>query len=190
MPRMLMMLSLAVLCTACQQADTDSPAATSGGEPAVPVHVTPAIAYEHACADCHETGKDNAPRTGDPDAWAGRSALWEAVLFEHAQKGYFDMPAHGLDGVGHRRLGPLRNLRRDGCCRLRLEFSNDDLHAVARETPAQRTADPVAAPRDNGCFDTGSHSFLAAVVGRFRNCAAWKGGNILYAKEVVQCRAC
>ena len=98
MPRMLMMLSLAVLCTACKQADTDPPAETSVGEPAVPVHVTPAIAYEHACADCHETGKDNAPRTGDPDAWAGRSALWEAVLFEHAQKGYFDMPAHGLDG--------------------------------------------------------------------------------------------
>ena len=98
MPRMLMLLSLTVLCTACQQADTDSPAATRAGEPAMPVHVTPAIAYEHACADCHETGKDNAPRTGDPEAWAGRSALWEAVLFEHAQKGYFDMPAHGLDG--------------------------------------------------------------------------------------------
>jgi cytochrome c5 len=98
MPRMLMMLSLAVLCTACKQADTDSPATTNAGEPAVPVHVTPAVAYEHACADCHETGKDNAPRTGDPEAWAGRSALWEAVLFEHAQKGYFDMPAHGLDG--------------------------------------------------------------------------------------------
>lgn len=98
MLRMLMMLSLAVLCTACQQADTDSPATTSAGDPAVPVHVTPAVAYEHACADCHETGKNNAPRTGDPEAWAGRSALWEAVLFEHAQKGYFDMPAHGLDG--------------------------------------------------------------------------------------------
>ena len=98
MPRMLMMLSLAVLCAACQKSGTGSPAATSAGEAAVPVHVTPAIAYEHACADCHETGKDNAPRTGDPEAWAGRSALWEAVLFEHAQKGYFNMPAHGLDG--------------------------------------------------------------------------------------------
>ena len=98
MPRILMLLSMAVLCTACQQADTDLPAASSAGEAAVPVHVTPAIAYEHACADCHETGKDNAPRTGDPEAWAGRSALWEAVLFEHAQKGYFNMPAHGLDG--------------------------------------------------------------------------------------------
>ena len=98
MSRMLMMLSLAVLCTACKPVDTDSPAATSAGKADVPDHVTPAVAYEHACADCHETGKDNAPRTGDPEAWAGRSALWEAVLFEHAQKGYFDMPAHGRDG--------------------------------------------------------------------------------------------
>ena len=98
MPRILMLFALAVLCAACRQSDTDLPPASGSGEQAVPVHITPAIAYEHACADCHETGKDNAPRTGDPDAWAGRSALWEAVLFEHAQKGYFNMPAHGLDG--------------------------------------------------------------------------------------------
>jgi cytochrome c5 len=98
MPRMLMLLSLAVLCAACKQADQGSSPAAGVEDKALPVHVTPNIAYEHACADCHETGKNNAPRTGDPEAWADRSALWEAVLFEHAQKGYFDMPAHGLDG--------------------------------------------------------------------------------------------
>ena len=98
MPRVLMLLSLAFVCAACQQADRETPAAASTGEQAIPVHVTPSIAYEHACADCHETGKYGAPRTGDPAAWADRSALWEAVLFEHAEKGYFKMPAHGLDG--------------------------------------------------------------------------------------------
>ena len=98
MLRMLMILSLAACCTACKQADPGSSRAGSVDERATPVHVTPSIAYEHACADCHETGKNNAPRTGDTEAWAGRSALWEAVLFEHAQKGYFSMPAHGLDG--------------------------------------------------------------------------------------------
>ena len=98
MMRVLMYLSLAVLCAACQQADRDVPAAGSADEHGKPDHVTPSVAYEHACAACHETGKDGAPRTGDPEAWAGRSALWEAVLFEHAEKGYFDMPAHGLDG--------------------------------------------------------------------------------------------
>lgn len=98
MPRMLMMLSLAVLCTACQPEDRDRPEPVGAADAGRPAYVTPKDAYELACADCHETGKDNAPRTGDADAWAGRSALWEAVLFEHAQKGYFDMPAHGLDG--------------------------------------------------------------------------------------------
>lgn len=98
MPRMLMMLSLAGLCTACQPADRDRPEPAGAADADRPAYVTPKTAYEQACADCHETGKNNAPRTGDPDAWADRSALWEAVLFEHAQKGYFDMPAHGLDG--------------------------------------------------------------------------------------------
>ena len=98
MPRMLTSLTLAFVCAACQQADREAPAAAVTGEQTIPVHVSPSVAYEHACADCHETGKDGAPRTGDPAAWADRSALWEAVLFEHAEKGFFKMPAHGLDG--------------------------------------------------------------------------------------------
>jgi cytochrome c5 len=98
MLRVLMILSLAVFCAACKQGDPGASASGSVDEKAVPVHVTPNVAYEHACADCHETGKNDAPRTGDAEAWAGRSGLWEAVLFEHAQKGYFKMPAHGLDG--------------------------------------------------------------------------------------------
>ena len=53
MPRMLMFLSLAFVCAACQQADRDVPAAVSADEQDIPVHVTPSVAYEHACADCH-----------------------------------------------------------------------------------------------------------------------------------------
>jgi cytochrome c5 len=98
MMRVLMFLCLAVVCAACQRADREEPAPAKVDEQARPVHVTPHIAYEHACAECHETGKDGAPRTGDAEAWAGRPSLWEAVLFEHAQKGYFNMPAHGHDG--------------------------------------------------------------------------------------------
>jgi cytochrome c5 len=52
-------------------------------------------AYDQVCARCHEEGLDGAPRTGDRDAWAGRSWLWEAVLFEHAKQGYMTMPAKG-----------------------------------------------------------------------------------------------
>ena len=53
------------------------------------------VAYEAACARCHETGVDNAPVTGNAKSWADRSNLWDAVLSEHAQKGYLRMPAKG-----------------------------------------------------------------------------------------------
>jgi cytochrome c5 len=52
-------------------------------------------AYEAACARCHETGDDNAPVTGNAKDWTDRSNLWDAVLSEHAQKGYLRMPAKG-----------------------------------------------------------------------------------------------
>lgn len=61
------------------------------------VPLTGEQAYEQACAGCHEEGLDGAPRSGDPEAWADRSMLWEAVLFEHANKGYLAMPAKGGD---------------------------------------------------------------------------------------------
>jgi cytochrome c5 len=56
-------------------------------------------AYERACARCHEEGLDDAPVTGRPEDWAHRSRLWQAVLVEHAEKGYFDMPAKGGDSA-------------------------------------------------------------------------------------------
>jgi cytochrome c5 len=36
-----------------------------------------------------------APIVGDAAYWKGRSTLWQAVLMEHAKKGYYDMPARG-----------------------------------------------------------------------------------------------
>lgn len=52
-------------------------------------------AYEAVCAECHEAGLKGAPRTGNAEDWEGRSDLWEAVLFEHANDGYLTMPAKG-----------------------------------------------------------------------------------------------
>lgn len=52
-------------------------------------------AYYMACASCHETGAGDAPLTGDLNAWSDRSSLWQAVLAEHANKGYMEMPAKG-----------------------------------------------------------------------------------------------
>jgi cytochrome c5 len=51
--------------------------------------------YDAICAQCHETGELEAPITGKAEDWADRSHLWEAVLFEHADKGYINMPARG-----------------------------------------------------------------------------------------------
>lgn len=51
--------------------------------------------YEHACASCHDEGKDGAPAIGDQSAWVDRSPLWSAVLFEHSKEGYLEMPARG-----------------------------------------------------------------------------------------------
>ena len=53
------------------------------------------LAYETICSGCHEQGVGGAPRTGDREAWDGRSRLWAAVLAEHAKKGYGAMPARG-----------------------------------------------------------------------------------------------
>ena len=51
--------------------------------------------YAFACASCHDTGKLDAPLTGNPKDWSGRSDLWDAVLSEHAKAGYLEMPGKG-----------------------------------------------------------------------------------------------
>jgi cytochrome c5 len=53
--------------------------------------------YLKTCARCHDTGVDGAPMLSMPDQWSGRSDLWEAVLFEHANQGYGLMPGAGGD---------------------------------------------------------------------------------------------
>ncbi|WP_188109744.1 c-type cytochrome [Pseudohalioglobus sediminis] len=52
-------------------------------------------AYERVCAACHATGVEGAPVVGNKSDWQQRSDLWEAVLVEHAEKGYLKMPARG-----------------------------------------------------------------------------------------------
>lgn len=54
-------------------------------------------AYNMVCGRCHETGVDGAPVTGNPAEWENRSHLWQAVLMEHANAGYLEMPAKGGD---------------------------------------------------------------------------------------------
>ena len=100
MLRIPVLLATAALLVACGQADGPAAPETSLVPPPPPdesVQLAGKEAYDQVCARCHEEGVDGAPRTGERDAWAGRSWLWEAVLFEHAKSGYMDMPAKGGD---------------------------------------------------------------------------------------------
>ena len=94
-PGLLGCLLLLAACGAEQHANP--PCLTAVGDSDAGLAAVGEQAYTQACARCHDEGANDAPRIGDKDAWAGRSWLWEAVLFEHANKGYLDMPAKGGD---------------------------------------------------------------------------------------------
>ena len=72
--------------------------AEPGDEVAAAPAPSPEEAYQQACAMCHDLGVNGAPRTDDPDAWRGRSPLWDSVMFEHEAKGYFSIPAASAGG--------------------------------------------------------------------------------------------
>jgi cytochrome c5 len=92
MIRCIALLVFALALIACGHTDQSPPPQPQQSDN---LWLTGKLAYENICADCHEEGVDDAPRTGDRDAWDGRSRLWAAVLTEHAKKGYGYMPARG-----------------------------------------------------------------------------------------------
>lgn len=55
--------------------------------------------YDATCAACHGAGVAGAPRLGDKSAWQARIAQGNALLEEHARKGFQGktgfMPARG-----------------------------------------------------------------------------------------------
>jgi len=48
-----------------------------------------------ACANCHTSGKDGAPKIGDKQAWGKRAELGLTALTQEALTGIRRMPAHG-----------------------------------------------------------------------------------------------
>ena len=88
-------LGLVAACDRTANDEAPSPAPVAPSPADETVQLTGKEAYDLVCSGCHEEGIDGAPRTGDREAWAGRSWLWEAVLFEHAKNGYMGMPAKG-----------------------------------------------------------------------------------------------
>lgn len=103
MLRISTLLAVAVLVVACDRAADEQGPSTSPVVAPPPADDTFQLsgkqAYDQVCAHCHDEGIDGAPRTGDREAWANRSRLWEAVLFEHAKDGFMSMPAKGGDDV-------------------------------------------------------------------------------------------
>ncbi len=49
--------------------------------------------YDNVCHKCHRTGVDDAPRTGNKEAWAPRIAKGTATLYKSAIEGKDGMPA-------------------------------------------------------------------------------------------------
>lgn len=87
---------------AAASADAAAPAAAPTAAPAAaPAAAAPAAAaapvasadagkttYNSACVACHGAGIAGAPKLGDKAAWAPRLAQGNAVLYEHAIKGF------------------------------------------------------------------------------------------------------
>lgn len=97
MNRTTLLILSGIALASCEQAIETPPAPEKTAEVAQAPIATGRDAYDQVCADCHESGRDGAPRTDHPEDWMGRSGLWQAVLYEHAKQGYMAMPAKGGD---------------------------------------------------------------------------------------------
>lgn len=101
MIRYLAAFAVVTMLVACNKSDPDNAPASDANLPVAGTGRAASMsgqqAYELVCAGCHDEGINGAPRTGEPAEWAGRSSLWQAVLFEHANDGYLEMPAKGGD---------------------------------------------------------------------------------------------
>ena len=85
---------------AAQNAATASPIAGTPASAPVPAAAAPAAApamasadngkavFNSACAACHGAGIAGAPKVGDKGAWAARIQQGNAILYEHAIKGF------------------------------------------------------------------------------------------------------
>lgn len=80
---------LAVL-QACSQAQNPDALAQSNADYQRGMHI-----YNAFCSECHDEGKNGAPRLEDVDDWDLRAMRWSSVLKSHATEGFADMPSKG-----------------------------------------------------------------------------------------------
>jgi cytochrome c5 len=81
-----LVLRLALIAGAVLAAPPDAAAQRSGKE-----------VVESTCISCHGSGAQGAPKIGDRQAWAKRSAQGMSSLTQTVIKGIRNMPAHGVN---------------------------------------------------------------------------------------------
>jgi cytochrome c5 len=81
-----LVLRLALIAGAVLAAPPDAVAQRSGKE-----------VVESTCISCHGSGAQGAPKIGDRQAWAKRSAQGMSSLTQTVIKGIRNMPAHGVN---------------------------------------------------------------------------------------------
>jgi cytochrome c5 len=87
---LLRILPCLIVLQACSQA-RDSEALAQGN----PDYQRGMHIYNTFCAECHEEGRNGAPRLDDVDDWNLRAMQWSSVLKSHATEGFMDMPQKG-----------------------------------------------------------------------------------------------
>lgn len=54
--------------------------------------------YRVFCAECHDSGRHDAPMLDQPDDWPPGALAFPSVLADHATHGYLNMPGKGGHG--------------------------------------------------------------------------------------------
>lgn len=88
-----------LLLTACNSEDSlsnsESINTANGSNPQNVVPLTGESVYASKCRACHDYGVAGAPRYGNAEVWAQRSAKGLDVLYENSIRGIRAMPAKG-----------------------------------------------------------------------------------------------
>jgi cytochrome c5 len=108
--------------------------------------------YDTVCFACHATGLMNSPKFGDKDAWAPHLSKGKDTLYEHALKGFNQMPAKG----GNAALS-------DDAVKMAVDYmigavSGETKASTSEQAPPPAVAAPTTAPAETktAAADTGS----------------------------------
>lgn len=72
------------------------PCASEAPPPSAPAALSGSDVYDRFCHTCHATGLNEAPKTGDAEAWAPRLAKGMEAMLQTTKTGLNLMPVMGL----------------------------------------------------------------------------------------------